>query len=221
MAPGAYHYFTMLDYPVDMGGYASAKNPDEPIVLFMLRAPTKYGLPPKEQYRAGRWELFTTPFEQIERSIRTQLATMLAGGGFDPANDIAAITVNRWSHGYAYEYDKSLWEHWPDGQRRAISPESNSIASRSRTPIPAAAPSPTPPSTKATAPSTKPCHPERSRRTASQVVSASSAPYRKDRGSDASLEYCDGLTTPESISSHACVNIGSSDESRWMPVGSM
>jgi spermidine dehydrogenase len=117
MAPGAYHYFTMLDYPVDMGGYASAKNPDEPIVLFMLRAPTKYGLPPKEQYRAGRWELFTTPFEQIERSIRTQLATMLAGGGFDPANDIAAITVNRWSHGYAYEYDKSLWEHWADGQR--------------------------------------------------------------------------------------------------------
>jgi spermidine dehydrogenase len=117
MAPGAYHYFTMLDYPVDMGGYASAKNPDEPIVLFMLRAPTKYGLPPKEQYRAGRWELFTTPFETIERGIRTQLATMLAGGGFDPANDIAGITVNRWSHGYAYEYDKSLWEHWPDGQR--------------------------------------------------------------------------------------------------------
>jgi spermidine dehydrogenase len=117
MAPGAYHYFTMLDYPVDMGGYASPRSPDEPIVLFMLRAPAKYGLPPKEQYRAGRWELFTTPFEQIERSIRTQLATMLAGGGFDAANDIAAITVNRWSHGYAYEYDKSLWEHWPEGRR--------------------------------------------------------------------------------------------------------
>jgi spermidine dehydrogenase len=107
----------MLDYPVDMGGYASAKSPDEPIVLFMLRAPAKYGLPPKEQYRAGRWELFTTPFETIERNVRTQLSTMLAGTEFDAARDIKAITVNRWSHGYAYEYDKSLWEHDPVGQR--------------------------------------------------------------------------------------------------------
>jgi spermidine dehydrogenase len=117
LAPMAYHYFTMLDYPVDMGGYVSPKSPDDPMVLFMLRAPTQYGLPPREQYRAGRWELFTTSFETIERNVRTQLAAMLAGGGFDPANDIAAITVNRWSHGYAYEYDKSLWEHDPIGER--------------------------------------------------------------------------------------------------------
>jgi spermidine dehydrogenase len=30
---------------------------------------------------------------------------MLAGGGFDPRSDIEAITVNRWPHGYAYEYN--------------------------------------------------------------------------------------------------------------------
>ena len=30
---------------------------------------------------------------------------MLKGGGFDPAKDIEAITVNRWPHGYAYEYN--------------------------------------------------------------------------------------------------------------------
>ena len=117
LAPMAYHYFTMLDYPVDMGGYASPKNPDEPIVLFMLRAPTQYGLPPREQYRAGRWELFETPFATIERNIRAQLVAMLAGTSFDPVHDIEAITVNRWSHGYAYEYDKSLWEHQPVGRR--------------------------------------------------------------------------------------------------------
>jgi spermidine dehydrogenase len=29
----------------------------------------------------------------------------LSGGGFDAALDIAAITVNRWPHGDAYEYD--------------------------------------------------------------------------------------------------------------------
>ncbi len=27
-----------------------------------------------------------------------------AGGGFDPAEDIAGITVNRWGHGYSYRY---------------------------------------------------------------------------------------------------------------------
>ena len=28
----------------------------------------------------------------------------LSDGGFDAERDIAAITVNRWPHGYAYEY---------------------------------------------------------------------------------------------------------------------
>jgi spermidine dehydrogenase len=117
LAPTSYHYYTMLDYPVDMGGYFSPQTPDDPMILFMLRAPTKYGVPPRDQYRAGRWELFKTPFATIERNVRQQLADMLAGAGFDPAREIAAITVNRWSHGYAYEYNKSLWEHWPEGQR--------------------------------------------------------------------------------------------------------
>jgi spermidine dehydrogenase len=30
---------------------------------------------------------------------------MLSGGGFDSARDILAITVNRWPHGYAYEFN--------------------------------------------------------------------------------------------------------------------
>jgi spermidine dehydrogenase len=63
------------------------------------------GLPPREQYRAERHRLLATPFADIEREIRTQLNGMLASGGFDPARDIEAITVNRWSHGYAYYYN--------------------------------------------------------------------------------------------------------------------
>jgi spermidine dehydrogenase len=117
LAPSSYHYYTMLDYPVNMGGYASPKSPDDPMILFMLRCPTKPGLPPRDQYRAGRREMFNTPFEVIERNIRSQLALMLGGANFDPASEIAAITVNRWSHGYAYEYKKSLWEHDPIGKR--------------------------------------------------------------------------------------------------------
>jgi len=34
---------------------------------------------------------------------------MLGPGGLDPARDIAGITVNRWPHGYAYQYN-SLWD---------------------------------------------------------------------------------------------------------------
>ena len=63
----------------------------------------------------GRIELFTTEFETIERKIREQLGRTLGPGGFDPARDIAAITVNRWPHGYAYEYN-SLWDKfWLEG----------------------------------------------------------------------------------------------------------
>jgi spermidine dehydrogenase len=64
---------------------------------------------------AGRIELFTTEFSDIEKEIRGQLARTLAGTDFDPARDISAITVNRWPHGYAYEYN-SLWDKfWLEG----------------------------------------------------------------------------------------------------------
>ena len=54
-------------------------------------------------------------FADLERATRDQLARMLAPGGFDPARDIAALTVNRWPHGYAYQYN-SLWDSfWPGG----------------------------------------------------------------------------------------------------------
>ena len=60
-------------------------------------------------------DLLTTPFSTFERNIRDQLARILGGGGFDPARDIDAITVNRWPHGYAYEYNP-LWDpDWPEG----------------------------------------------------------------------------------------------------------
>jgi spermidine dehydrogenase len=105
ISPGSYHCFTMLDFPVSIGTYQFSKDPKEPIVLFMLRTPCKKGLPRREQYRRGRYELMGTSFATFERNIREQLNHMLSGGGFDSARDITAITVNRWAHGYAYEYD--------------------------------------------------------------------------------------------------------------------
>jgi spermidine dehydrogenase len=97
----------MLDFPVSMGGYKHAENPDEPIVVHMERVPSapNKGLTPREQHRAGRYELLSTSFEHIERATREHLGGMLSEGGFDPARDIAAITVNRWPHGYSYWYN--------------------------------------------------------------------------------------------------------------------
>jgi spermidine dehydrogenase len=60
------------------------------------------------------------PFETFERRTRDQLARMLGGGGFDPARDIAGITVNRWAHGYAYEYSTMWDEDWPEDRRPCV-----------------------------------------------------------------------------------------------------
>ena len=120
-APGSYFNGVSLDFPVSMGEYHFPSKPEEPCLLHLLRTPCKPGLPAKDQYRAGRYELMTTPFEVFERNIRDQLGRMLAGGGFDSARDIQAITVNRWPHGYAYEYNP-LFEPLdrPDSERPCV-----------------------------------------------------------------------------------------------------
>ncbi len=114
-APGCYHSAFNLDLPVSMGDYHCATSPEEPIVIHMMKTPCRPGLPARDQHRLGRIELFTTDFATIERKIRDQLARALGPGGFDPARDIAGVTVNRWPHGYAYEYN-SLWDKfWLEG----------------------------------------------------------------------------------------------------------
>jgi spermidine dehydrogenase len=97
----------MLDYPVSLGRYQFASEPDQPVTVHMERFPhlSNEGLTPREQHRIGGYELLATAYETIERNIRSQLAGMLGDGGFDPARDIEAITVNRWAHGYAYWYN--------------------------------------------------------------------------------------------------------------------
>jgi spermidine dehydrogenase len=108
-SPSSYYSTTMLDFPVSMGGYKFPSSPQEPCVLHLLRTPCKPGLTARQQFKAGRYELLTTPYDVFERKIHDQLNRMLAGGGFDSSQDIQAITVNRWPHGYAYEYN-SLFE---------------------------------------------------------------------------------------------------------------
>jgi spermidine dehydrogenase len=114
--PGAYWNSMNLNSAIDIGGYRSPRSPEEPILLHLSRAPCKPGLPAREQHKAGRMELLVTTFETFERKIREQLARALSPGGFEPARDIQAITVNRWPHGYGYEYNPLFDPDWPAGQ---------------------------------------------------------------------------------------------------------
>ena len=103
--PGSYHSSFRLNAKVDIGAYTSPSSPDDPILVHMVRVPVAPGLPEHAQNKAGRAELLATPFSTFERNIRDQLARVLGPGGFDPARDIEAITVNRWPHGYAREFN--------------------------------------------------------------------------------------------------------------------
>jgi spermidine dehydrogenase len=107
--PGMFHFGMRLDDPVDIGSYSSPKSPDEPILVRMARTPCEPGLSERDQHRVGRAELMTEPFATFEHNIRAQMMRVLGPAGFDADRDIDAITVNRWPHGYAYEYNP-LWD---------------------------------------------------------------------------------------------------------------
>ena len=115
-APGSYFSSLSLNQVVDIGGYRSVRSPDEPVLLHMVRVPVQPGLPERDQHRAGRLDILKTSFATFEQNIRDQLTRILRPGGFDAARDITAITVNRWPHGYAYEYNPLFDPDWPPGQ---------------------------------------------------------------------------------------------------------
>ena len=106
-SPTGYYAFGMLDFPVSLGGYTFPHSPDEPIVVHMTRLPVPgNGARDVEQFRAGRYDVLGTSFEQLELETRRQLGDTLASHGFEPSRDILAITINRWPHGYAREYNE-------------------------------------------------------------------------------------------------------------------
>jgi len=122
--PSSFYCDMKLTYPLQFADYSTARTPDEPITIRMYRIPLPGGdVPAGEQFRLGRHELLAMPFETFERNVRDQLDRMLRSGGFDPARDIQAITVNRWPHGYAVGYDEATqsmnyWnQDWPDEKK--------------------------------------------------------------------------------------------------------
>jgi spermidine dehydrogenase len=103
-APMSFHNRIKLDFPVSLGGYRHPREPSEPMVLHLVHVPgaPNQGLDARTQFRAGRAQLLAMTFADFETRVRDELDRMLGAGGFVSARDIAAITVNRWSHGYSY-----------------------------------------------------------------------------------------------------------------------
>ena len=103
--PAGFYPIFKLDYPVSLGDYRCAKRPDEPILVhfvYIPRAPA--GLTDRRlMLRAERGLLYGMEFSEFEAAAREELTRALGPGGFVADRDIAAITVNRWGHGYAYD----------------------------------------------------------------------------------------------------------------------
>ncbi|MFT4769213.1 MAG: spermidine dehydrogenase [Glaciecola sp.] len=100
------HSFGM-DFPVSMGGVDYPENPDQAMIhhgTVVPCAPDK-GLTAREQHVIGRRSIYEMSWNDMEQRIVGQITGALSSTDFDPQRDIAAITANRWPHGYAYEYN--------------------------------------------------------------------------------------------------------------------
>jgi spermidine dehydrogenase len=103
--PAGFYSHIKLDYPVSLGDYRFPTSPDEPMILHLLHVPWPEGpvTDLRAAWRRARAIAYTLPFDEFEVRARDELTRILGPGGFDAERDIAAITVNRWGHGYAYE----------------------------------------------------------------------------------------------------------------------
>jgi spermidine dehydrogenase len=103
-APMGFHHQVSLDFPVSLGGIRHPRDPSEPMLLHLVHVPgaPNQGLDARAQFRIGQGKLYAMTFADFEERIRDDLDRMLGPGGFSAARDIAAITLNRWPHGYSY-----------------------------------------------------------------------------------------------------------------------
>ena len=116
--PGSFYSAVTKAPPVSLGGYQVSSNGGEPMVLWMAHAPAPRNdgrQSARDLYRLGRHRIYRTPFATYENEVKKQLTGMFGANGFDADRDIAAITVNRWSHGYSYEYLQLYDPEWERG----------------------------------------------------------------------------------------------------------
>ncbi len=105
ICPKSFFNNMYIDFPVSIGEYQYPQSFDDPVVFLMNHVPTRpyEGLTNREQFRMGRYDILKLSYQDYEDKIFNQLKGMF-GSDFKE-EDVAGITINRWAHGYSYEYN--------------------------------------------------------------------------------------------------------------------
>ncbi|MYF09658.1 MAG: NAD(P)-binding protein [Gammaproteobacteria bacterium] len=117
--PGEVFSNFTLQLPMAIGEHPAPTDPDKPIWIqgTFMRSQYAKGLPIREQFRLGRYQIYNTSFDEYEHHLLRQMTDIWGPYGFDAERDVAAITINRWPHGWIYQYnslyDDPTWE--PEG----------------------------------------------------------------------------------------------------------
>jgi spermidine dehydrogenase len=116
--PGRMHSKLFLSRGINTGGYRNdpADGGPVPLTFWGSISPPPGAASLTDQLRASRATMLALSFEDYEREVRTVLDEMLGPAGFNVREDVLAITVNRWPHGYAHDY-MDLWDpEWLPGE---------------------------------------------------------------------------------------------------------
>ena len=136
--PMGFYSRVKLDYPVSLGDYRFPRTPDEPMVLHLVHVPRPEAPGRRPAHAlARRPRAALTPCRSTTSSSTraTSSRACSAPAGSTGDRDVAAITVNRWGHGYSYS-GSSLYDREGDDERIPAPRASESDASRSPTATP-------------------------------------------------------------------------------------
>ena len=93
-----------LRNPMQLGSYRPPLNPNKPAVLSFYTPFHSPGLDGKAQVTLGRAELLGASYSGYEARIYRQMMRLFGAAGFDPAEDVAGLILNRWGHAYSVPY---------------------------------------------------------------------------------------------------------------------
>ena len=116
--PGRMHNSIFMFKGLNTGGFEHPAADTGPVAVTFWGSisPPREVVDLKSQLRASRETMLNLSFKDYEREVRTVLDGLLGPAGFEVQRDILAITVNRWPHGYSYEY-MDLWDpEYPQGE---------------------------------------------------------------------------------------------------------
>jgi spermidine dehydrogenase len=117
--PGSYLERMLLVTGVNVADYRPQWRPEDPCVLQFYAGVGQMvpeGTSIAQMQQVTRDWMLEQRFEDFEREVRRILNGIYGAAGLDVVNDILAITVNRWPHGYARDHldlEDSDWNTEP------------------------------------------------------------------------------------------------------------